>query len=139
VRAEYSKAQMKHRRNGHGRKSKRSGGRPHLRHGPADRGAGDREAACPGPGPREGLYRDKLELVPVEEREGGLRYLYAAGEFHVFLSTGAPSGGFTQMGFEVEDGTATVEGNYPSKGSGALGTWFRDSEGNLLGLEQPTV
>jgi hypothetical protein len=40
-------------------------------------------------------------------------------------------------GFEVEDGIARVEGNYPSKGSGERGAWFRDSEGNLLGLAQP--
>src|SRR5215212_5697024 len=56
------------------------------------------------------FYRDKLGLAPVEEREGGLRYLCAAGEFHLFLSTGAAPGTFTQMGFEVEDiGAAVAE------------------------------
>src|SRR5215204_7691171 len=93
------------------------------------------------------FYQDKLGLAPVEEREGGLRYLCAAGEFHLFLSTGAASGTFTQMGFEVEnnieavvadlrsrgvvfetfdlpgfelgeDGIVKVAGNYPSKGVG---------------------
>jgi catechol 2,3-dioxygenase-like lactoylglutathione lyase family enzyme len=110
------------------------------------------------------FYRDRLGLTPVEEREGGLRYLCAAGEFHVFLSTEAATGAFTQMGFEVEDigavvadlrsrgvvfeeidvpgfevvdGIANVEGNYPSKGTGERGVWFRDSEGNLLALGQP--
>ena len=110
------------------------------------------------------FYEDMLRLVPVEEREGGLRYLCAAGEFHLFVSTGTPSGEFTQIGFEVEDigaavaelrgrgvafeevdlpgfevedGIARVEGNYPSKGSRERGAWFRDSEGNLLGLAQP--
>jgi catechol 2,3-dioxygenase-like lactoylglutathione lyase family enzyme len=110
------------------------------------------------------FYQDKLGLTPVEERVGGLRYLCAAGEFHLFLSTGAASGSFTQMGFEVEDigavvadlrsrgvvfemfdlpgfeveeGIAKVAGNYPSKGVGERGIWFRDSEGNLLGLAQP--
>ena len=110
------------------------------------------------------FYRDKLGLVPVEEREGGLRYLCAAGEFHLFLSTGAASGEFTQMGFEVEDlgaavaelrgrgvvfeafdlpgfeveeGIVKVADNYPSKGSGERGIWFRDSERNLLALGQP--
>jgi catechol 2,3-dioxygenase-like lactoylglutathione lyase family enzyme len=119
--------------------------------------AGDLERA-------RAFYEDKLGLVPVEERGGGLRYLCAAGEFHLFLSTGTPSGEFTQIGFEVEDigaavaelrgrgvafeevdlpgfevedGIARVEGNYPSKGSGERGAWFRDSEGNLLGLAQP--
>jgi catechol 2,3-dioxygenase-like lactoylglutathione lyase family enzyme len=112
------------------------------------------------------FYRDKLGLAPVEEREGGLRYLCAAGEFHLFLSTGASPGTFTQMGFEVEDigetvadlrsrgvvfevfdlpgfevedGIARVTGNYPSKGAGERGVWFRDSEGNLLGLAQPVL
>jgi catechol 2,3-dioxygenase-like lactoylglutathione lyase family enzyme len=108
------------------------------------------------------FYQDKLGLTPVEEREGGLRYLCAAGEFHLFLSTGAASGTFTQLGFEVEnigavvanlrsrgvvfekfdfpgvevgeDGIVKVEGNYPSKGVGERGIWFRDSEGNLLAL-----
>jgi catechol 2,3-dioxygenase-like lactoylglutathione lyase family enzyme len=110
------------------------------------------------------FYQDKLGLAPVEEREGGLRYLCAAGEFHLFLSTGAAPGTFTQMGFEVEnieavvaelrsrgvvfevfdlpgfevqEGIAKVAGNYPSKGIGERGVWFRDSEGNLLGLAQP--
>ena len=110
------------------------------------------------------FYQDKLGLTPVEERVGGLRYLCAAGEFHLFLSTGAACGSFTQMGFEVEDigavvadlrtrgvvfemfdlpgfeveeGIAKVAGNYPSKGVGERGIWFRDSEGNLLGLAQP--
>jgi hypothetical protein len=35
------------------------------------------------------------------------------------------------------DGIADVVGNYPSKGSGERGAWFRDSQGNMLGLGQP--
>lgn len=100
------------------------------------------------------FYRDHLGLEPVEERDGGLRYRCAEGEFHVFVSSGAPSGTATQMAFEVEDIDATVaalreggvavegivdvEGNYPSKGTGERGAWFRDSEGNLLGVGQAT-
>ena len=38
---------------------------------------------------------------------------------------------------ECGDGIATVEGNYPSKGVGERAAWFRDSEGNLLGIGQP--
>ena len=110
------------------------------------------------------FYADKLGLHPAEEREGGLRYVCAAGEFALFESAGAPSGGHTQMGWEVEDieatvrelrsrgvifeeydlpglrtvdGIADIEGNYPSKGSGERGAWFRDSEGNMLGIGQP--
>ena len=47
------------------------------------------------------FYQEKLGLTPVEEREGGLRYLCAAGEFHLFLSTGAASGTFTLNRKEV--------------------------------------
>jgi catechol 2,3-dioxygenase-like lactoylglutathione lyase family enzyme len=110
------------------------------------------------------FYRDKLGLEPVEERTGGLRYVCGATEFHLFSSTGAPSGTSTQMAFEVGDLEATladlrargvsfecfemagfdVRGdtiaapdNYPSKGSGELGTFFYDSEGNLIGIAQP--
>jgi catechol 2,3-dioxygenase-like lactoylglutathione lyase family enzyme len=109
-------------------------------------------------------YRDRLGLVPSETREGGLLYRMANGEFALFASSGAPSGEHTQMGFEVDDIRAAVAelkargvvfeeveipglpmvdsvveipGNYPSKGRGEFGAWFRDSEGNLLGLGQP--
>jgi hypothetical protein len=41
-------------------------------------------------------------------------------------------------GFKTVDGIAEVAGNYPSKGGiGELAAWFRDSEGNLLGIGQP--
>jgi catechol 2,3-dioxygenase-like lactoylglutathione lyase family enzyme len=110
------------------------------------------------------FYADKLGLHPVEEREGGLRYMCAAGEFALFESAGAASGDHTQMGWEVADieatvtelrsrgvvfeeydapglrtvdGIAEIEGNYSSKGIGERGAWFRDSEGNLLGIGQP--
>jgi catechol 2,3-dioxygenase-like lactoylglutathione lyase family enzyme len=110
------------------------------------------------------FYADKLDLHPVEEREGGLRYVCGDCEFALFESAGGPSGDHTQMGWEVEDieatvadlrsrgvvfeeydfpglqtvdGIADIEGNYPSKGSGERGAWFRDSEGNMLGIGQP--
>jgi catechol 2,3-dioxygenase-like lactoylglutathione lyase family enzyme len=34
------------------------------------------------------FYAEKLGLEPAEEREGGLRYLCANGEFALFESTG---------------------------------------------------
>jgi catechol 2,3-dioxygenase-like lactoylglutathione lyase family enzyme len=110
------------------------------------------------------FYAEKLGLEPVEERDGGLRYVLASGEFALFQSAGAPSGDHTQIGFEVDDieatvselrargvvfeeydlprlrtvdGIAEVAGNYPSKGVGERGAWFRDSEGNLLAIGQP--
>jgi hypothetical protein len=40
-------------------------------------------------------------------------------------------------GLKTVNGIATIQGNYPSKGGGERGAWFRDSEGNVLGLGQP--
>jgi catechol 2,3-dioxygenase-like lactoylglutathione lyase family enzyme len=109
------------------------------------------------------FYAEKLGLEPTEERPGGLRYQLGNGEFVPFESAGAPSGEHTQMAVEVEDlestvaelrsrgvvfeeydfpgltttdGIADIEGNYPSKGVGERGAWFRDSEGNMLGIGQ---
>ena len=111
------------------------------------------------------FYAEKLGLEPVEERPGGLRYRCGAGSFVLFASTGVASGDHTQMAWEVDDieavvhrlrsrgvvfeevdvpglqtvdGIAEVEGNYPSSGGvGERAAWFRDSEGNLLGVGQP--
>lgn len=94
------------------------------------------------------FYRDRLGLEPVEERDGGLRYVCGTTEFHLFLSSGAASGESTQIGFEVasiddvvadlrsrgsafeafdiagfevQDGIVSVPGNYPSKGAASAG------------------
>jgi catechol 2,3-dioxygenase-like lactoylglutathione lyase family enzyme len=111
------------------------------------------------------FYSEKLGLEPTDERPGGLLYRCAQGEFALYGSTGAPPGTFTQMAFEVDDieatvaalkergvafedvdlpglrtvdGIADIDGNYPVKGAtGERGAWFRDSEGNVLGLAQP--
>jgi hypothetical protein len=37
-------------------------------------------------------------------------------------------------GLTVEDGIAVVPGNYPSKGTGERAVWFRDLDGNVLGV-----
>ena len=111
------------------------------------------------------FYADKLGLEPVEERPGGLLYRCSGCEFALYESVGASEGAFTQMAFTVDDiaatvaelrsrgvifeeyelpglttidGIAEIAGNYPSKGSGEKGAWFRDSEGNMLGIGQPT-
>jgi catechol 2,3-dioxygenase-like lactoylglutathione lyase family enzyme len=111
------------------------------------------------------FYAEKLGLTPTEERPGGLRYELADGWFALFASSGRSSGDHTQLALEVDDLRATVaelkarglefeeydspglttvdgivevEGNYPSTGArGELGAWFRDSEGNLIGIGQP--
>ena len=112
------------------------------------------------------FYAEKLGLEPSEERPGGLLYQARGGAFALFESTGASPGTFTQMAWDVDDiqaavqalkergvvfedvdlpdlrtvgGVAEVEGNYPSKGGkGERAAWFRDSEGNLIGLGQAT-
>ena len=105
-------------------------------------------------------YAEKLGLEPADERPGGLLYRMGGCEFALFASSGKPSGEHTQMGFEVEDieavvaelrsrgvvfeeydftngGIADIEGNYPSKRArGERGAWFRDCEGNMLGVGQ---
>ena len=40
-------------------------------------------------------------------------------------------------GLKTVNGIADIEGNYPSKGAGERAAWFKDSEGNVLGLGQP--
>ncbi|GAA1546916.1 hypothetical protein GCM10009678_31930 [Actinomadura kijaniata] len=110
------------------------------------------------------FYREKLGLEPVETRPGGLRYRFPGGEFALFASAGKPSGEHTQLSWHVDDlertvaelrergvefeeydlpglrtvdGIAEVEGDYPSHGGvGERAVWFRDSEGNLLGIGQ---
>jgi hypothetical protein len=44
---------------------------------------------------------------------------------------------FEMSGFDVHGDTITAPDNYPSKGTGELGTFFYDSEGNLIGIAQP--
>jgi len=114
-------------------------------------------------GRAKAFYAEKLGIEPVEERPGGLRYECGGGRFSLFLSAGAASGDHTQMAWEVDDieavvgelrgrgvvfeevdgpgmrtvaGIADIDGNYPSAGSGERAAWFRDSEGNLLGIGQ---
>jgi catechol 2,3-dioxygenase-like lactoylglutathione lyase family enzyme len=111
------------------------------------------------------FYAEKLGLEPIEERPGGLRYRCGSGTFSLFETSGRASGEHTQMAWKVADlestvddlrrrgvvfeeydvpgietsaGIAEVDGNYPSDGGiGERAAWFRDSEGNLLGIGQP--
>jgi hypothetical protein len=51
---------------------------------------------------------------------------------------GVVSEDFDIAGLSMVDGIAEAAGNYPSKGdAGEKAAWFRDSEGNLLGIGQP--
>jgi hypothetical protein len=43
-------------------------------------------------------------------------------------------------GGRTRDGIAEIDGKYPSKGApGERGAWFRDSEGNMLGIGELVV
>ena len=53
------------------------------------------------------FYADKLGLEPAEEREGGLLYRCAGGEFALFQSVGRASGDHTQLGWDVDNLDAT--------------------------------
>lgn len=81
------------------------------------------------------FYAEKLGLEPAEERAGGLLYRCGGCEFALFESAGTASGTHTQMGWTVDDiGIAEIPGNYPSKGRSERAVWFRDLDGNVLGL-----
>ena len=110
------------------------------------------------------FYRDKLVLEPETEQADGVMYRCGKGTGFLLYETGnAGSAKNTQMGWETDnleaemedlkgrgvvfeeydlpgletvDGIADIAGNYPSKGAGERGAWFRDSEGNMLGIGQ---
>ena len=101
------------------------------------------------------FYSEKLGLEPARTVEGGSALLYevAGGAFLVFVSSGKPSGTHTQMAFHVADADIEaaemrsrgvvfedVDGLEQEEGIATMGEvrggWFRDSEGNLLGLVQ---
>ena len=99
-------------------------------------------------------YAEKLGLTPTSESQEALTYEDGTGaRFILFKTTGRPSGTHTQMGWRVPDVEATVgelkargvtfeEYDFPAfdkaTSVSVTGTtraaWFKDSEGNLLGL-----
>ncbi len=102
------------------------------------------------------FYREKLGLVPSHEAPEGLSYTVGSGSrFVLFPSSGIASGLHTQMAWQVPDisrevaelkarGVVFEEYDTPSfKTIDSIATtkhvkaaWFRDSEGNLIGIAQ---
>jgi catechol 2,3-dioxygenase-like lactoylglutathione lyase family enzyme len=102
------------------------------------------------------FYTERLGLSPEMEAPGGIFFRCGEGtRFLVFPSGGTASGSHTQMGWTVEDIEAEVAAlktrgvvfeEYDTPGLKSvnsiaiIGTdkaaWFKDSEGNLLGLVQ---
>ena len=102
------------------------------------------------------FYAEKLGLTPRSEGPIGLRFRLANGtRFRLFRSGGKASGMHTQMAIMVDDLVAAVTElrargvqfeDYDSPGlktidgiadvGYAKAAWFKDSEGNLLGIAQ---
>jgi len=100
------------------------------------------------------FYKDKLGLTPTEPE--GDYFECGGGTAFIISSMGTKPAGHTQMSFEVGDVTAVVkrlkskgvvfeEYDYPTlKTVDSIATrpdfraaWFKDSEGNILGLFGP--
>jgi predicted enzyme related to lactoylglutathione lyase len=112
------------------------------------------------------FYEQKIGLQPKEENAGGVVYEFAdhTGAF-LYPTSNAGTNQASQAfwlvhdierevaelkargvvfeevdlpGLRTVDGIAEVSGNYPSKGGkGERAAWFRDSEGNMLGIGEP--
>ncbi|TAN34854.1 VOC family protein [bacterium] len=102
------------------------------------------------------FYEQKLGLAPGESlSDGSVFYNVGSSRFLVFPSHGKASGDHTQMGLEVDDiavavnelkerGVAFEEYDFPGlKTEGGIASigeekaaWFKDSEGNVVGLLQ---
>jgi catechol 2,3-dioxygenase-like lactoylglutathione lyase family enzyme len=101
------------------------------------------------------FYSEKLGLTPASEEPGGAFYESNGTRFLLFPSSGVASATHTQLGFAVDDIAATVnelkqrgvkfeEYDFPgfdtatsiATAGDVQSAWFKDSEGNLLGIVQ---
>jgi predicted enzyme related to lactoylglutathione lyase len=102
------------------------------------------------------FYAENLGLSPSTESAGGLFYVTGGGtRFTIYPTPNPTRGGHTQMGFSVADIEAAVadlqavgivfeEYDFPGlKTEGSIAktgdvraAWFKDSEGNMIGLVQ---
>jgi len=101
------------------------------------------------------FYEQKLGLKPSDEQpDGSVMYMVGETGFLVFPSMGKASGDHTQMALDVDDvevaarelksnGVKLEEYDHPNFKSkdgivdlpdGSKGAWFKDTEGNLIGL-----
>ncbi len=100
------------------------------------------------------FYAEKLGLTPSSESPGGLFYVTGKGTRFILYPTPNPNrAGHTQIGFSVDDieravgdlkaaGVTFEEYDFPGlKTEGGIAqsgdvrnAWFKDSEGNLIGL-----
>ena len=102
------------------------------------------------------FYAQRLGLTPTSEDRQGVHYVVGGTRFRLFRSGGTASGSHTQLALIVTDIAAQVralrargliveEYDGPDlktvDGVADLGyakaAWFKDSEGNLLGVAEP--
>lgn len=102
------------------------------------------------------FYAEKLGLNPSTESRSGLFYVTGGGTRFILYPTPNPArAGHTQMGFSVDDinnavaslqaaGVTFEEYDFPglktehgiAQTGDVRAAWFKDSEGNLIGLVQ---
>ena len=104
------------------------------------------------------FYSEKVGLNPTSEDKVGVHFVVGGTRFRLFRSGGAASATHTQLALVVGDiagqvralqsrGLSFEEYDYPNlktiDGVADLGyakaAWFKDSEGNLLGIAQMTA
>lgn len=104
------------------------------------------------------FYIERLGLDPVSEDATGIHFVVGGTRFRLFRSGGSASGSHTQLALTVGDVEAQVkalrgrglifeEYDYPNLKTVngiadlvyARAAWFKDSEGNLLGVAQRTT
>jgi catechol 2,3-dioxygenase-like lactoylglutathione lyase family enzyme len=101
------------------------------------------------------FYSGRLGLDPTSEDEVGVHFVMGGTRFRLFRSGGVASGAHTQLAFVVNDLRRVVDElksrglefesyDYPNLKTVddvadlgyARAAWFKDSEGNLLGIAQ---
>lgn len=100
------------------------------------------------------FYEQKLGLKPTQDEPDGVLYMIGETGFLLFPSMGKASGDHTQMALDVDDveeavrelkraGVKLEEYDMPNFKSrdgivelpdGNKGAWFKDTEGNLIGV-----
>ena len=103
------------------------------------------------------FYSERLGLLATSEDKTGVHFVVGGTRFRLFRSGGSASGSHTQLALIVSDieaqvralrerGVSFEEYDYPNlktvEGVADMGyaraAWFKDSEGNLLGIAQLT-
>jgi predicted enzyme related to lactoylglutathione lyase len=103
------------------------------------------------------FYSERLGLEPTTEDQQGIHFVVGGTRFRLFRSGGSASGSHTQLALMVSDidsqvrslrdrGLSFEEYDYPNLKTVnsiadlgyARAAWFKDSEGNLLGIAELT-